>query len=199
MDVDVLGSYAYVLSNYNGVSVLRIGPGATPIVTTITPSMGTDAGIVSITDLTGANFEPGAAIKLTRPGYPDITGINAVTVSSTKVTCAFDLKGKAPGLWNVVVTNPGGVPFVLSDAFTINDVTPPAISSIQVSPTLVAADAKVTVRIQVTDNIGVTSVTANCQALAPMAGNWWGGDLKAEQSLGAHAVALTASDASGNS
>jgi len=101
-----------------------------PIVTAITPSTAPNTGTVNITNLAGANFQPGASVKLSRSGQPDINATNEVTVSPAKITCTFDLTGAASGLWNVTVTNPDGRSGTLPAAFSVNISAPTVISII---------------------------------------------------------------------
>ena len=89
-----------------------------PTVTGITPNSGVYNESVSITNLAGTEFR-GPTVKLTMSGQPDITATSVVVVSRTKITCTFDLNGKAAGLWNVVVTNGDGGSGTLANSFTI--------------------------------------------------------------------------------
>jgi C1A family cysteine protease len=94
------------------------GPPA-PVVTSITPSSGTDDGVVSITNLAGNHFRSGASVKLTMAGQADILATGVTVVSASKITCQFDLTGRALGLWDVVVTNPDSQSGSLADGFRI--------------------------------------------------------------------------------
>jgi hypothetical protein len=60
------------------------------------------------------------SVRLTRAGESDIIGA-PVTVNPGGVVAAtsFDLTGQAPGLWDVVATNPGESPITLANGFTI--------------------------------------------------------------------------------
>lgn len=71
------------------------------------------------------NFFTGATVKLTRAGYADIPASGVVVVSSSQITCAFNLAGTAPGAWNVVVTNPNGPSGTLANGFTVVAAIPP--------------------------------------------------------------------------
>jgi hypothetical protein len=90
-----------------------------PTVTGITPSGGVNTGTVHITDLTGSNFQSGATVKLTKSGQSDINGTNVTVVSTSKITCDFDLNGVATGGWNVVVTNPDAQSGARPNGFTV--------------------------------------------------------------------------------
>jgi hypothetical protein len=68
----------------------------------------------------GSGFANGATVKLTRDGESDIVGNPIAVLEGGKViSTAFNLTGKAPGPWNVVVTNPDGSAAALPDGFTI--------------------------------------------------------------------------------
>lgn len=81
--------------------------------------MGTDQDMVNIKSLTGTGFQSGAMVKLTRSGQPDIFATNVIVVTSTKITCIFNLLNVAIGSWNVVVTNPDNKSDSLADGFTV--------------------------------------------------------------------------------
>ncbi len=103
----------------NGTWTLTSGQSPAPTVTSITPNSGLSTGAVSITNLAGANFLSGAAVKLTQSGQADILATGVSVVSATQITCTLDLTGKAAGQWNVVVTNPDGQLATLANAFTV--------------------------------------------------------------------------------
>ncbi|PKL70014.1 MAG: hypothetical protein CVV30_01175 [Methanomicrobiales archaeon HGW-Methanomicrobiales-1] len=100
-------------------------PVQAPVVTSITPNTGLGGSVVSITNLAGLNFFTGAMVKLTRAGYADIPASGVVVVSSSQITCAFNLAGAAPGAWNIVVTNPNGPSGTLANGFTVVAAIPP--------------------------------------------------------------------------
>ncbi|MFA6432135.1 MAG: hypothetical protein WCV91_07145, partial [Candidatus Margulisiibacteriota bacterium] len=95
-----------------------------PIVTSVTPSSGTSTGTINITEIAGANFVSGASVKLTKTGESDIVGTSIVVVSASKITCTFDLTGKASGAWTITVTNTDGKSGSLPSAFTIGSPSP---------------------------------------------------------------------------
>ena len=90
-----------------------------PTLTGITPSSAFNTGIVHITNLAGTNFQAGASVKLARLGQADINATNVNVVSSSRITCDFDLTGAAIGLWDVVVTNPDARDYRLSNSFIV--------------------------------------------------------------------------------
>jgi outer membrane protein assembly factor BamB len=73
----------------------------------ITPDLGYNSGPVSITDLEGHGFSVNSSVKLKRSGQSDILASNNVLVNSGKITCTFDLTGKATGYWDAVVSTGG--------------------------------------------------------------------------------------------
>jgi len=95
-----------------------------PTVTSILPVSGNRGWPVSITNLGGSNFLSGATVKLARTGYSDIIATGVSVVSSTQITCTFDLYGAAAGQWNVIVTNPDAQSGTLTNGFTVNSPVP---------------------------------------------------------------------------
>ncbi len=80
---------------------------AIPWVNSIAPKYITGPGPVSVV-LNGSGFLPGASVRLTRAGSSDIAATNVGVVSSTEMTCDFDLTGAATGTWNLAFENPDG-------------------------------------------------------------------------------------------
>lgn len=102
------------------------GPPATPTPTpaqlfAVNPNRGGDGGSITVR-ISSHGIQPGASVRLTRAGQPDIPG-DAVSVNQTGtvVAAAFDLTNRARGLWSVVVTNPDGTEATLADAFTVEE------------------------------------------------------------------------------
>jgi len=92
-----------------------------PTITSITPNNGTNDGPINITNLAGTSFAGAATVKLTKAGQGDIVATNVAVVSGSKITCTFDLTGKATGPWNVVVINEADpTAATLNNGFTIN-------------------------------------------------------------------------------
>jgi len=100
------------------VMTILTGAESAPSITSINPNTGVNTGSVNITNLAGTGFLAGATVKLVKNGETDINATNVTVVSSTKISCSFDLTGKTTGGWDVVVTN--------SDA---SPPTPPVFSS----------------------------------------------------------------------
>jgi len=133
-----------------------------PVVTSITPNSGVNTGPVDITDLAGSNFQSGATVKLTKSGQSDINGTSVVVVNSNKITCTFDLTGKATGPWNVVVTNPDGQSGSLADGFTV---ILPAPMVTAIAPSIGVNDATTDVTVTGTNFVATPTVqigTTSC-------------------------------------
>ncbi|MFA4849293.1 MAG: IPT/TIG domain-containing protein [Methanoregula sp.] len=100
----------------------------TPLtVTGITPATGIAGISVSITNLTGTGFLPGATVNLTKTGSSTIIATSVVVVSPTQITCTLPLptpSATSAGLWNVVVTNANGQSVTLTNAFTVTNPAP---------------------------------------------------------------------------
>ncbi len=125
-DVPAGNNYAAVdVGLFHSVAISATLPG--PMVLSIAPNSAPNTGSVSITDLAGRYFLSGATVKLAKSGESDIVATGVTVVSSSKITCSFDLTGKADGAWNVVVTNTDGKSATLPGGFTI-DITPPTVT-----------------------------------------------------------------------
>ncbi len=84
---------------------------------TIEPETAGNGGYATLL-IKGAKFEQGATVKLVGPTGTEILPVMH-RVSTAKIASLFDLKSKAPGIYDVVVTNPGGATTQLADGFTI--------------------------------------------------------------------------------
>jgi hypothetical protein len=85
----------------------------------VSPNTGGNTGSITVQAF-GGGFLPGATAKLKRTGEPDITGTNAAIANAGfTFDATFELAGKALGMWDLVVTNPGGTLATLSNAITV--------------------------------------------------------------------------------
>ena len=89
-----------------------------PTVSGISPNTATNAGTVQVT-VSGLCFRTGATVKLTKAGASDITGTSVTVSNLSTLTCRFNLTGKSPGQWDVVVTNTDGLSGTLAKGFFI--------------------------------------------------------------------------------
>ena len=92
-----------------------------PSVTQVSPSSGLATGGTSVT-ITGANFQGGATVTFGGTAATGITFVNATTL--TAATPAH-----APGVVNVIVTNPDGQAATLAGGFTYNGTVPTVTSA----------------------------------------------------------------------
>ena len=103
---------AFVVQGPPPVKVVR------PEITAITPNRGFNNGYV-LTTISGANFEPEAAVKLVGPGPVELPGLNVKLESTSEMVFFFDIKDQPVGVYNLEVTNPNGQKAVLANAFTV--------------------------------------------------------------------------------
>jgi len=75
----------------------------------------------SLVLIRGNGFVSGAKVKLTRTGQTDIVGNPVTFDGSSELVTNLDLKGRATGTWDVVVTNPDGTTATLPGGFTIEE------------------------------------------------------------------------------
>jgi len=124
----IQGTYSVTLTCFDNLggssSLTQSVPllGTRPFIIQISPANGTVNTSVSITNLSGGNFQNGAGVRLTRNGQTDIPGSNVTVVNSGQITCNFDLNGAQLGDWNVVVRNPNADEATLTAGFRV--VTP---------------------------------------------------------------------------
>jgi hypothetical protein len=89
-----------------------------PTVSGISPSTATNAGTVQVT-VSGLCFRSGASVKLRKAGQSDISATSVSVTSLATLTCRFNLTGKVPGPWDVVVTDADGQSGALEKGFFI--------------------------------------------------------------------------------
>jgi hypothetical protein len=88
-------------------------------VNTVSPNSVTQGTTgTKVLTVTGSNFLLGATVKLTKTGQSDVSASN-LEIRPDNITARVDVSGMAPGLWNVVVTNPDGQSGTLANAFTV--------------------------------------------------------------------------------
>ncbi len=84
----------------------------------LTPGQGINQGPVHLV-LTGTGLRADATVRLERTGQPGITAGTTAAMGSHGLAADFQLGSAAPGIWDVVVTNPGGVNVRLNGAFRV--------------------------------------------------------------------------------
>jgi hypothetical protein len=85
----------------------------------IHPASGGNAGLVTAL-VTGNGFSEGSVVKLARAGQADLVASpQRVDNGSSAIAATFDLRGAAPGSWDVVVTRPDSTSATLLAAFMV--------------------------------------------------------------------------------
>lgn len=87
----------------------------------IFPKYGFNVTEEQLVTIYGSGFAEGVIAKLTKEDEEDIEGENTEVLSKTRFTTKFNLTGKETGLWDVVVTLPGGEEDCLTYAFEIRN------------------------------------------------------------------------------
>jgi hypothetical protein len=106
---------------YGTAGALKVAhpPLPAPTVTAINPPNGV-LGYTFAATITGSHFHPGASVRLSNTGYPDIWGSGVVVTSPTTITCTFVIKATEPVDYrNVVVTNADGQSGTLPNGFAV--------------------------------------------------------------------------------
>src|SRR5437867_3571198 len=90
-----------------------------PAVISLLPSKGGNAGAVSVI-IHGSKFEQGATAQLLLAGETEIVGDPTdVVLNGFAITTRFDLRGRAPGSWDLRIINPDGKSVTVPKAFTV--------------------------------------------------------------------------------
>ncbi|MDD1719700.1 MAG: PQQ-binding-like beta-propeller repeat protein, partial [Methanoregulaceae archaeon] len=105
------------------------GSAPSPVISTLTPKKGTIGTTVTITNLSGTGFLPGARVNLTRMGQANLP-VSVLSLTPTKITGTVRLPGTiALGLWNVTIRNTDGKTGKKLNVFTV-EAPPPAVTGI---------------------------------------------------------------------
>jgi hypothetical protein len=108
------------------VTSTSLPTGARPSIKNIVPDEGNAGTAISVTELTGTNFQSGATVALVKSGSPNITATDVNVQSSTLITCILSPPSDAiAGSWDVVVTNPDGQYGVYTNLFSIHNTANP--------------------------------------------------------------------------
>jgi len=127
LDLDLAGAqpgdYTVILESQDGQSAeltekFSVSYPPPEVDSPITPDTGTNDGVVGITNLRGSNFRAGANVTFSMGVY-EITPVDGLIITPTKIMCFMDLTGAKVGKWNVTVTNEDGKSDTIEDAFTI--------------------------------------------------------------------------------
>lgn len=101
--------------------------GSGPIVSSVSPTTGAISSTLSVT-ITGSNFQSGATVRLIQAGLQPVSA-SGVSISSTQITCTFNLASLNSGPASIQVSNPDGRVASLNNAITIG-LASPTITSI---------------------------------------------------------------------
>ena len=94
-----------------------------PTISSILPVEGFNNGSL-LAEISGANFEPGALVKLVGAGQVEIPGLNIKIRNPRQITCFFDLNKKPVGSYDVIVINPNSQKSILSSGFKVKVYVP---------------------------------------------------------------------------
>ncbi|MBI2184852.1 MAG: hypothetical protein HYU39_07840 [Thaumarchaeota archaeon] len=150
--------------------------------------------------LTGTGAQSGQAVglQLLKPDG-SIFGVDqavADTSGAFSATPFGPLPSTPLGTWTVKASQ-GGSTGQATFTLTSADTTAPTVSTVTLDKTTVKGGASITVTVESSDNIGVTSVTANSVALTLSAGKWTG-TITASSTEGSQTISVVAKDAAGN-
>jgi subtilisin family serine protease len=84
----------------------------------VTPSTGVNNSQVSVT-ISGTGFKPTPVVKMVGGGGAEVIASGVTVVSSTTMTCTFDLRGKPAGTYDVVVIAQNGETAILPSGFSV--------------------------------------------------------------------------------
>ena len=115
-----IGLYNLTVRNTDGSNVTRENAftvnNPTPTISSVAPSSGYNSGSISVT-ISGTKFVSGLSVTLTN-GSSNIQG-TVSSLTATKYIGTFTLPGFPAGLYNVIVTNPGGQNATKTNGFTV--------------------------------------------------------------------------------
>jgi hypothetical protein len=121
------------ITSTSTTTTTTVSPTGKPTFKKIEPDFGDAGTAISITSLTGSNFQPGATVTLMKSNNPNITATNVNVQSPTWITCTFTPPvNTTAGAWDVVITNPDGQYVSYSNIFSIHGSTSTATTT---SPT----------------------------------------------------------------
>jgi hypothetical protein len=105
----------------SATATATVSPTGKPGFKKIVPDEGIAGTAISITAITGTNFQSGATVTLMKADNPNITATNVNVQTSTTITCTFNPPFNATaGTWDLVITNPDGQYVSYSNLFSIH-------------------------------------------------------------------------------
>jgi hypothetical protein len=147
--VYVSGNYVYVASsNSNSLEIVDVSNPALPVHKgSIQNGEGGALLYYPISVYVSGNYayvvsRDSSSLEIVDVGT--VTGTSVAWLSSTQMTCTFDLTNKIAGLYNVVVTNPDGSFGTLANGFTVN-VPFPVVTGLSLHSGSIAGGDSVTI------------------------------------------------------
>jgi photosystem II stability/assembly factor-like uncharacterized protein len=110
---------AWAVGRYGGIlHTTGGGVGAAPMVSSVTPTEGSQLSFGTSITIEGSGYMPGAGVRLEKGGIVG-NDIDVNVVSDSQITCSVFLFGSEPGAYDVVVKNPDGQEAKLAGGFTV--------------------------------------------------------------------------------
>ncbi|MDH5639643.1 MAG: putative Ig domain-containing protein, partial [Nitrospira sp.] len=107
-------------------------------ITDIATDQGGDSRYVTVR-VTGAQFAPGAVVKLVQPDVAEFVPVNLTVVDSTQILATFDFTEAPRGLYDVTVINADGARAILPYRFVIERYIEPDVTIGLGGPRVIAA------------------------------------------------------------
>ena len=119
-----LGGSSVMVSSFTNGFLIR--PMA---ITSLSSTTTYNSAIFGLITISGEGFVSGCDVKLQNAGQSDINASNITIVSSTSISCIFDVVGKTAGSWNLVITTGS----ISAQKVSAVDILPMQITSISTS------------------------------------------------------------------
>ena len=136
------------------------------LIRSITPNYGGNTGKVTVS-ITGASFDSGISVKLSREGFSDIPAIEVRFINSALIWARFDLTDTAEGRWDVVVTRQDSTETSLPGAFRIEPGREPEIETTLYGPDSIRSGRSGTLHFIVRNNSNVDAERILVRITAP--------------------------------
>nr|WP_013334799.1 CARDB domain-containing protein [Gloeothece verrucosa]ADN18050.1 YD repeat protein [Gloeothece verrucosa PCC 7822] len=139
-------------------------------ITDVVSDIGGDSRYVT-TNIKGAQFKPGAIVKLIRPGIAEYTPVNYKVVDSTQITAIFDLRDANHGLYDVKVTNPDGSSAIVPYRYLVERTIEPDVTVGLGGPRIITPGGTGTYGLSVTSLTNIDTPYVHFQFGVPELGN----------------------------
>ncbi|MBN8490904.1 MAG: LEPR-XLL domain-containing protein, partial [Burkholderiales bacterium] len=125
------GTYYVLVRNYGaapaGTQITLLAELLPLLITDVHTDTGGDSKHVTTT-IRGAQFQPGAIVKLVRPGIAEYEPLVWEVVDSTQIIATFDFTGAPHGLYDLKVINPDGSEAIVPYRFLIERAVEPEVT-----------------------------------------------------------------------